>query len=160
EHSFLAAGCRELPPITRDDYLRRLPFDPDRKQMELQDLERDVTRALGNNTGVGRILVRMCREYAALARMIAYRGTRTFATLSARLYGSAQNGAADQALAVLDEFAQRFTGNPVYGPRRDAAAVKSELTVRLRSVLPARGIRIKLVDRLGADAAAGSDYLK
>src|SRR5262245_31289397 len=121
EHAFLAAGCRELPRVTRDDYLRRLPFDPDRKQMELQDLERDVTRSLGNNTGIGRILVRMCREYAALARMIAYRGTRTFATISARLYGSAQNGASEKALAILDELAARFPAIPVNGPLRDAA---------------------------------------
>jgi uncharacterized protein (TIGR02421 family) len=160
EHAFLAAGCRELPRVTRDDYLRRLPFDPDRKQMELQDLERDVTRTLGNNTGVGHILVRMCREYAALARMIAYRGTRTFGAISARLYGSARGDAADGALAVLDEFAERFPAAAVEGPVRDATATMDELAIRLRGFLPADGIRIKLVDRLGADAAAGSDYLK
>src|SRR5262245_53871304 len=160
EHAFTASGCRELPRATRDDYLRRLPFDPERKQMELQDLERDVTRALGNNTGVGRILVRMCREYASLARMIAYRGTRTFATISARLYGTTRTDGTERSLAVLDELAERFPATPVDGPERDATATKDELTARLAEFLPSHGIRIKLVDRLAADAAAGSDYLK
>src|SRR5262245_47816409 len=81
ERQFLAAGGRELPKITRDDY-RPLPFDPDEKQMEFQDLERDVLRALGERDGAGRILVRMCREYTSMVRLLAYRGTSTFVTIS------------------------------------------------------------------------------
>src|SRR5437870_683918 len=117
ERTFLTHGCRELPKVNRDDYLSRpLPFDPDRKQMEFQDLERDVTRALGSAHGVGRILVRMCREYAGVVRLLAYRGTRTFATISARLFGSTRDGSTCAALELLDELNRRFPAQAQYGP--------------------------------------------
>lgn len=160
ERQFLACGGRELPKISRDDY-RPLPFDPDQKQMELQDLERDVLRALGSRDGPGRILVRMCREYVNLVRLLAYRGTKTFCTISTRLYGSALNGAGNALLDSLDGISQRF-------PRAhdsahvvlDSHQMMDELTGRLEPFFAPDEIRFKVVDRIAADAVAGSDYLK
>src|SRR3954467_14277728 len=54
ERAFFAAGCRELPPVTRDYYLRRaLPFDADAKLQELHTIERDVRRQLGEFNAPG-----------------------------------------------------------------------------------------------------------
>src|SRR3954454_8950902 len=48
ECAFFAAGCRELPPVTRDYYLARpLPFDSDATLNELRAIERDIRRQLG-----------------------------------------------------------------------------------------------------------------
>ncbi len=160
ESQFLASAGRELPKITREDY-RPLPFDPAQKQMEFEDLERDVARVLGPREGSGRILVRMCQEYANLVRLLAYRGTKTFCTISTRLYGSALNGAGDSLLRTLDDAEQRF---PI-GTESTEATLTSEQTMgelagRLDQLFAPDEIRFKIVDRIAADAVAGSDYLK
>src|SRR5207247_151056 len=64
EDAFFASGCRELPRIDRDWYLRRpLGFDPVRKRGELAALELDVSRSLGEGHAAGRLLLRRCRQY-------------------------------------------------------------------------------------------------
>src|SRR5262245_50891303 len=63
ERAFFEKGCRELPPVTRDYYLRRpLPFDPEEKQHELHGIERDIRRQLGEFNAPGQIMSRMCQE--------------------------------------------------------------------------------------------------
>src|SRR5437868_11558197 len=54
ERAFFAAGCRELPPVTRDFYLSRpLPFDPEQKLHEFHLIERDIRRQLGEFNAPG-----------------------------------------------------------------------------------------------------------
>jgi hypothetical protein len=90
EHRFLRDKGRELPAVSRDTYRSQpLPFDPRRKLDELQDLERDIALALGTCDGIGRVLTRMCRQYASVVHMLAFRGTKTFVSISTTLYGSA-----------------------------------------------------------------------
>src|SRR5262249_23626754 len=89
EHAFLAAHGRELPPITADYYRSRpLAFDPDAKQAELTDLERDVCRTLGARSAAGRLLLRRCRGYRDACRLVAARGTPEFAARSRELFGT------------------------------------------------------------------------
>src|SRR5258708_5094169 len=102
EHRFLRDKARQLPAVTRDTYrCQPLPFDPQRKLHELHDLERDIALALGTGDGIGRILTRMCRQYASVVHMLAFRGTKTFVNISTTLYGAA--GDADAGLAALAE---------------------------------------------------------
>jgi uncharacterized protein (TIGR02421 family) len=160
ERQFLASGGRELPRVTRDDY-RPLPFDPDKKQMEFQDLERDVLRTLGERDGAGRILVRMCREYTGLVRLLAYRGTRTFSTISNRLFGTALNGAGDALLQTLDQVSHTYPAScesedPIY----TAEDTRRELENRLSGCFAPEPVRFKIVDGIPADASAGTHYLK
>src|SRR5215470_7612719 len=78
ERAFFAAGCRELPPVTHDYYLARpLPFDSDATLHELQAVERDIRRQLGEFNAPGQIMTRMCQEYREVVRMLRARGTPT-----------------------------------------------------------------------------------
>src|SRR5579862_2413792 len=62
EKAFFAAGCRQLPAVTRDYYSRRpLSFIPESKRQELLGIERDVRRQVGESHAAGRIMMRMCR---------------------------------------------------------------------------------------------------
>ena len=89
EHAFFAAGCRELPPVSRASYeLRPLPFDSDCKRHELLELERDINRQLGHANACSQMMVRRCREYRQVADLLASRGTPAFAALSAELFGA------------------------------------------------------------------------
>src|SRR5262249_53012460 len=104
ERAFFDRGCRELPPVTRDYYLSRpLPFEPEQKSQEFQGIERDIRRQLGEFNGPGQIMTRMCQEYRDVIQMLAQRGTRTFAEIAERLYGSAADNfhAGDPNLADL-----------------------------------------------------------
>src|ERR687886_1618486 len=48
ERAFFAKDGRELPPVTTAYYESRpLPFDPDKKLLELHGIERDLRRQLG-----------------------------------------------------------------------------------------------------------------
>src|SRR5438874_1903606 len=92
ERAFFDKGCRELPPVTRDYYLSRpLPFDPEQKFHELHNIERDIRRQLGEFNAPGQIMSRMCEEYREVVRLLTHRGSRAFAEISERLYGSASD---------------------------------------------------------------------
>src|SRR2546428_1749734 len=104
ERAFFAAGCRELPPVTRDYYQSRvLPFDPEQKLHEFHAIERDIRRQLGEFNAPGQIMSRMCEEYRDVVSLLEHRGTRAFAEASERLYGSASDSfhAGDPNLADL-----------------------------------------------------------
>src|SRR5437868_11097785 len=92
ERAFFEKGCKELPCVTRDYYLSRpLPFDPEQKYHEFHTIERDIRRQLGEYNTAGRIMARMCEEYREVVRLLSSRGTRAFAEISERLYGSASD---------------------------------------------------------------------
>ncbi len=160
ERDFLSCQCRELPRVTRS-YYQCLPllFDPESKQLEFQDLERDITRALGNRQGVGSILVRMCREYAGVVRLLAYRGTKTFAAISARLFGQADD-VSPSVVDLLGEMENRFPARHDDEPPLSAESALAELNRRLRDFFSNNTIRFKLADRLAAHAVAGNRYVK
>ena len=89
---FFAAGGRELPRVDRAYYEgRALGFDSSAKKEEFQNIERDITRQLGQFNPVGQIMRRMCREYRMVLRMIEGRGTAEFGRISQELYGSASD---------------------------------------------------------------------
>ncbi|HWV09913.1 MAG TPA: tyrosine/phenylalanine carboxypeptidase domain-containing protein, partial [Pseudomonas sp.] len=90
--AFLKDKGRELPAIDRAYYeARPLAFDPAAKKLELQNIERDITRQLGQFNPVGQIMRRMCREYRMVIRMLEARGTPDFGLISQELYGAASD---------------------------------------------------------------------
>jgi uncharacterized protein (TIGR02421 family) len=92
EEAFFSAGCRELPPVTRDSYLRRpLGFDPGRARRALADLARQITRKLGRDDPAARLLHRRCRQGRHIIDLLQARGTPAFADASARLYGTSRD---------------------------------------------------------------------
>jgi len=87
---FLKAKGKQPPAVDRDYYLGRpLAFDAAAKKLEFQNIERDITRQLGQFNPVGQIMRRMCKEYRMVIRMLEARGTADFGLISQELYGAA-----------------------------------------------------------------------
>jgi uncharacterized protein (TIGR02421 family) len=175
ERAFFAAGCRELPPVTRDYYQARpLPFDPEDKLQELQTIERDIRRQLGEYNAPGQIMTRMCQEYAEVVRLLRARGTRGFSLISERLYGSSSDSfhAGDPNLAdlghMLSDILDNLSHDTIFGheePSLDARQTVALLSERLGGYFGGgcQGpcpVRVRLSDGIVADASAGSDYIK
>jgi uncharacterized protein (TIGR02421 family) len=171
ERAFFAMGCRELPPVTRDYYLSRpLPFDPEQKLHELHQIERDIRRQLGEFNAPGQIMSRMCEEYREVVHLLTHRGSRAFAEISERLYGSASDSfhAGDPNLAdlghMLSDILDNLSHEMIFGgeePTFDAEQTVDKLSLRLREYFRNEAtVRVQLADGIVADAAAGSDYLK
>jgi uncharacterized protein (TIGR02421 family) len=171
ERAFFERGCRELPPVTRDYYLSRpLPFDPEQKQHELHAIERDIRRRLGEFNAPGQIMSRMCQEYGEVVHLLTHRGTRAFAEISERLYGSASDSfhAGDPNLAdlghMMSDILDHLSHETIFG-REDRTLDAREAVAVLSSRLEAyfrdpAAVRVQLSDGIVADAAAGSDYIK
>jgi uncharacterized protein (TIGR02421 family) len=171
ERAFFAAGCRALPPVSRDYYLARpLPFDPDDKRAEFLDLERDIRQRLGKYNAAAQIMTRMCEEYREVLDLLLHRGTRQFAILSERLYGSSADSfhAGDPTLADLGQSMatalDNLSDDAFLDPDEsvlDAPAAVRVLSARLADYFQdPSAVRVRLSDGIVADAAAGSDYLK
>ncbi|HYV38390.1 MAG TPA: flavohemoglobin expression-modulating QEGLA motif protein [Gemmataceae bacterium] len=171
ERVFFEKGCRDLPPVTREYYdTRPLPFDVEEKLHEFHIIERDLRRQLGEYNAPGQIMSRMCQEYREVVRMLKYRGTRAFAEVSERLYGSASDSfhAGDPNLADLGHMMSDMLDNlshaAIFG--REDQTLDARQTVEMLSerlglyFKDDKAVRVRISDGIVADAAAGSDYLK
>jgi uncharacterized protein (TIGR02421 family) len=171
ERAFFDKNCRELPPVTRDYYLSRpLPFDPEQKFHEFHGIERDIRRQLGEFNAPGQIMSRMCQEYREVVRLLTHRGTRAFAEISERLYGSSSDSfhAGDPNLAdlghMMSDILDNLSHETIFGREDrtlDARQAVDQLSDRLGSYFQDRAaVRVQVSDGIVADAAAGSDYIK
>jgi uncharacterized protein (TIGR02421 family) len=171
EEAFFAAGCRELPPVTRGYYdCRPLPFDPAEKQQELHGIERDIRRRLGDYNPAGQIMARMCQEYREVVDLLVHRGTRQFCIISERLYGCSADSfhAGDPNLADLGAMMSSILDNLSHEaifiheePEFDAAQTVELLSARLGAYFQDHdAVPVRLSDGIVADAAAGADYIK
>ncbi|MCC8341352.1 flavohemoglobin expression-modulating QEGLA motif protein [Pseudomonas stutzeri] len=170
--AFFAAKGRELPQIDRAYYEGRpLAFDSSSKKQEFQDIERDITRQLGQFNPVGQIMRRMCKEYRMVIRMLEARGTPDFGMISQELYGAASDAfhAGDPTLADLGLMLSDYLNNIAdRGDLRDepknlTAPQAVELLQKRLDVVFGEGegvIRVFESDGILADAAAGADYIK
>ena len=60
-----------MPAVTREYYQGRpLSFDSAAVKSEFQNIERHITRQLGQFNPVGQIMRRMCKEYRMVVRML------------------------------------------------------------------------------------------
>src|SRR5438094_3393547 len=171
ERAFFDKGCRELPPVAKDYYLSRpLPFDPEQKLHEFHAVERDIRRQLGEFNAPGQIMSRMCQEYREVVQLLSHRGTRTFAEISERLYGSASDSfhAGDPNLAdlghMMSDILDNLSHDSIFGheePIYDAAQTVERLSAALKEYFQDQAaVRVQLSDGIIADSAAGSDYIK
>ena len=168
---FLKARGQKLPAVDRAYYQGRpLSFDPDDKKQQFQQIERDITRQLGQFSPVGQIMRRMCKEYRMVIRMLEARGTPDFGLISQELYGSASDAfhAGDPTLAdlgvmfstYLDNIADRsdLKDEPKTLNATEAVAL---LQGQLNGVFGDEAVvRVFESDGILADAAAGADYIK
>jgi uncharacterized protein (TIGR02421 family) len=163
ETEFFAAGARALPRVTADTYRATpLPFEPAEKLAELRGIERDIDLSLGRHAA-GELLRRRCEEYREVVGLLTARGTPEFSAMSRRLYQTASTSAESRAVTAL--FAAMAPGDPTRPEnlRKIFAAPEavSILADRLRPLIPPHiQVRVKMCDRIIADAAAGCDYVK
>lgn len=163
---------KELPAINADYYARKNPlnFDPLKKIEEFHEIDRGIRRKLGQYSGVGSIMQRMCYEYIRVVEMLMARGTPKFTEISQELYGSSIDafhvGAptlkdfgkmAQEALANISDQVETKADIEKY-TSEDAVRILSE---RLGNYFDDKdNVRVELSDGIIADAAAGADRLK
>ncbi len=168
---FLKARGQKLPAVDRAYYQSRpLSFDADEKKQQFQQIERDITRQLGQFSPVGQIMRRMCKEYRMVIRMLEARGTPDFGLISQELYGSASDAfhAGDPTLADLGVMFSTYLDN--IADRSDLKDEPKTLTAseavallqgQLNGVFGDEAVvRVFESDGILADAAAGADYIK
>ena len=167
---FLKAKGKQMPAVDRAYYENRpLAFDSTAKKLEFQNIERDITRQLGQFNPVGQIMRRMCKEYRMVIRMLEARGTADFGLISQELYGAASDAfhAGDPTLADLGLMLSDYLNN--IASRGDLEDEAKNLTAkdavvllqtRLAGVFGDDTIRVFESDGIVADAAAGADYIK
>ncbi len=172
EEYFFKHKCKKLPDINSEFYQVKNPlsFDPYKKLDEFHEIELSIRRKLGQYSGVGSIMLRMCYEYRRVIEMLLARGTQQFTEISQELYGSSQDafhvGAPtlndlatlvsetlakikDQVVGLEDE--EKYTSEEV-------VAILSE---RLGNYFSEHDkIRVEISDGIIADAAAGADRIK
>jgi uncharacterized protein (TIGR02421 family) len=172
EQAFFKSKCKKLPVIDQEYYQKQNPlsFDPEKKIQEFHELDRSIRRKLGQYSGVGSIMQRMCYEYVRVIEMLQARGTPKFTEISQELYGSSED-AFHVGAPTLKDLATLVT--TTLGKIKDK--VKSEADVPMYSSEDAvtmlrdrlstyftdnQGIRVEISDGIIADAAAGADRIK
>jgi uncharacterized protein (TIGR02421 family) len=168
---FFEQKCRELPKVDVDTYRNnQLFFDPEQKTEELYAIERDIRRDLGQFNGVAQIMLRMCREYREVVRLINARGTAEFSKISQELYGSSQDafyaGAPtlrDLANLVTTTLSRIQSEPDVLDEKRYSSEEAVQiLGARLKEYFhdPDEQVHVKLSDDILADASAGAEWIK
>ncbi|OGT44648.1 MAG: hypothetical protein A3F42_07995 [Gammaproteobacteria bacterium RIFCSPHIGHO2_12_FULL_37_34] len=172
EEYFFEHKCKKLPTIDNQYYVQHNPlcFDPTIKIQEFRDIEQSIRRCLGQYSGVGSIMQRMCYEYCRVIEMLMARGTPQFSEISKELYGSSQDvfhvGAPtlkDLATLVTETLANI---KDQVDTKADEKKYSSEETVeilsdRLANYFSDRAhLRVELSDGIIADASAGADRIK
>jgi len=171
KEAFFASNFTQLPPIDKDYYAQTNPlgFNPAEKKAEFHDIEREISRKIGQLNPLSQIMRRICREYQMVVRMLEARGTLEFSDLSQQLYGSASEvfHAGDPSLAELGEMMESTLANLLQqqSMQESAKTLSAQdavdiLNERLTPLFPNAGIRVILSDGIAADAAAGTDYIK
>src|SRR5205807_3625828 len=112
---------------------------PEQKLHELHLIERDIRRRLGEFNAPGQIMARMCEEYRQVVHLLTHRGSRAFAEISERLYGSASDSfhAGDPNLAdlgrMLSDILDNLSHETIFGheePVYDARQTTEILAAR------------------------------
>ncbi|HEU5398861.1 MAG TPA: flavohemoglobin expression-modulating QEGLA motif protein [Gammaproteobacteria bacterium] len=172
QEEFFKNGARELPKVDAAYYQGRpLGFDSAKKRQEFHEIERDITRQLGQFNSLGGIMRRMCREYIQVVRMLEARGTPEFGAISEELYGSAsdafhEGGAtlADLGKLLGDSLAS-IDQSELLKPEEKTITAEEAVKILQKRINLAfheteSTVRVLISDGILADAAAGADYIK
>lgn len=172
EEYFFKHKCKALPTIDAEYYQKNTPlnFDPQKKIAEFHEIDRAIRRQLGQYSGVGGIMQRMCYEYCRVVEMLQARGTAKFTEISQELYGSSRDvfhvGAPTlNDLATLVSNALGKLKNKIKTNNDEKTFTSQEVVTELCHRLSdyfseGDNIRVELSDGIIADAAAGADKIK
>jgi len=171
EQQFFAARSRKLPQVGPDYYAsgRPLPFVAADKIAEFTRIERGILDLLGVDDPIGNILLRNCRQYQQVVRMLEARGTPLFYEISRELYGSPKDTFAGDTTTLRELGLLLYdilSGIPedglgaVYLKKLTAEEVVERLNHRFGGYFHDSQVHVKLDDGILSDAAAGADYVK
>ncbi len=172
QRRFFEKKHKELPEVSREMYQKNpLPFDPEKKKEEFYAIERDIRKYLGQFSGVANIMLRICREYREVVRLLEARGQAEFSKISQELYGSAQDAfyAGAPTLRDLAELVSATLSKikPHDPDILDEKRFTSEEAVRILNERLARyfhdegaQLRVTISDEILADAAAGAESIR
>jgi uncharacterized protein (TIGR02421 family) len=173
QNHFFAKKCKELPLVDSGYYEKNIiAFDFVEKQKEFQLLERDISKQVGQFSSIGSIMLRMCREYRYVLRLLRARGTPEFSLLSQELYGSAEDAfyvdaprlkdLAKIVSAALDNIKDK-TVNELDEKKytsEEAAKLLNQRLTHYFSHVKRTEPWVKVSDGIVADAAAGAELIK
>jgi len=174
---FFKKKCKQLPKVNAEYYQKNsLSFDICKKREEFQILERDINREVGQFSSIGRIMLRMCREYQDLLNLLMARGTPEFSALSKELYGSADDAfyvnaprlkdlvpVVSQALMNIKDKTQNELDEKRYDSQQAAEILNQRLSVYFKQHKSRKTKAQNWVivsDGIIADAAAGAETIK
>src|SRR5579871_4251835 len=163
---FFKDKFKKLPQIDSEYYQRKNPlqFDPIKKLEEFHEIERSIRRTLGQYSGVGSIMQRMCHEYNKVVELLMARGTPRFTEVSQELYGSSEDAFHIGAPTLKD--LATLVSNTLANIKDQVATESDEkkytseqavemLSERLANYFSDKeNIRVELSDGIIADAAA------
>lgn len=172
QQDFFKNKFKKLPQIDTDYYNKRNPlqFDAYKKIEEFHDIERSIRRKLGQYSGVGSIMQRMCHEYCRVVEMLAGRGTPKFTEISLELYGSSEDAFHVGAPTLKDLAA--LVSNTLANIKDQVTTISDEKTISSEDAVRilserlekyfgnSKTARVELSDGILADAAAGADRIK
>ena len=171
--SFFRHRCKKLPLINAEYYQRKNPlqFDAQDKIEEFHQIERDIRRRLGQYSGVGSIMQRMCREYISVVEMLLARGGSRFTEISQELYGSSRDAFHVGAPTLLDLAESVTTTLANIRNQVETSADEDKFTSEETVAMLGEKFReyfheaehvprVMLGDGILADAAAGADRLR
>lgn len=173
KQKFFDKKCKEPPKVDEKYYEKHaLPYDPNEKIKEFLEIERAVRRELGQFSRIGNIMVRMCREYQTVVRMLMARGKPQFSELSQQLYGSSfdafyagaptlmdlANTVSQAIVSIQKETEHQDEDQAVYSAE-DAVQILND---RLRVYFEEHNgtAKVAISDGIIADAAAGAETIK
>ncbi len=172
QEQFFKDKFKKLPKIDDEYYQRKNPlqFDAAKKIEEFYEIERSIRRTLGQYSGVGSIMQRMCHEYSRVVEMLLARGTDKFTKISQELYGSSDD-AFHIGAPTLKDLATLVTNTlsnikDQVATEADEELHSSDETVEiLRQRLAGyftdqNNLRVELSDGILADASAGAERIK
>lgn len=169
---FFKNKFKQQPKVDQDYYQKlALRFDPDEKLKEFHGIEHDISRQLGQFSGIGAIMLRTCREYRVAINMLKARGTPDFHDISVDLFGSAEE-AFYPGGPVLSDLSDLLS-DALHSLSQDMTSDKDEkkftaqeaveiLNERLAHYFHQKEDQVAVIqsDDIVSDAAAGATYIK
>ena len=91
-------------PKTGKEYYKDIPlrFDAESKIKEFEDIRKAIEKKLGTNEPIAQILIRNCKQYEDVLKMLLSRGTYDFYKYSKELFGSSQDILKDGKTSLIE----------------------------------------------------------
>jgi uncharacterized protein (TIGR02421 family) len=158
-------------PKTGKEYYKDIPlrFDAESKIKEFEDIRKAIEKKLGTNEPIAQILIRNCKQYEDVLKMLLSRGTYDFYKYSKELFGSSQDILKDgktsliEAGVMLNQILISIQNSDLgicYLKNIPSEEVVNSLNDRLMNHFGDTVVTVKLDDGILSDAAAGSNYIK